>query len=70
MRTNKPRIDARKVSPDKALRRHRYYSGLTAERMAAIWLMLKGYHIPGSRVRPLANLGSIQTVTRIAEAVS
>jgi hypothetical protein len=38
--------------------------------MAALWLMLKGYHIPGSRVRPLANLGSIQTVTRIAEAVS
>ncbi len=70
MRTNKPLIDARKGRPDKALRRRRYCSRLTAERIGALWPMLKGYHIPGSRVRPLANLGSAQTVIRIAEAVS
>ncbi|MFA9475686.1 MAG: hypothetical protein ACERJ2_14150 [Filomicrobium sp.] len=72
MRTNERRADARKESSGKALRRRRYYSGLTAERKAALWLMLKGCRIPGSWVRPLANLGSIQTMTRlrIAEAVS
>ncbi len=69
MPNNKPKIDASKVSPNKALRRRRYYSGPTAKRMAALWLML---NIPGLRVHPLANLGSIQSVTRlrVAEAVT
>ena len=56
MPNNKPKIDARKVSPNKALRRRRYYSGPNAKRMAALWLML---NIPGLRVHPLANLGRI-----------
>lgn len=32
-------------------RRQRYLSGLTAERVAAAWLMLKGYRLLGTRVR-------------------
>ena len=34
-----------------SVRRRRYAAGISAERMAAIWLTLKGYWILGSRVR-------------------
>lgn len=34
-----------------SVRRRRYAAGIGAERMAAIWLTLKGYWILGSRVR-------------------
>ncbi|MBU1209902.1 MAG: YraN family protein [Alphaproteobacteria bacterium] len=36
------------------VRRKRYFSGLAAERIAAIWLTLKGYRILGTRVRTAA----------------
>jgi putative endonuclease len=35
----------------RALRRRRYRTGLAAERIAAAWLVLKGYRILGTRVR-------------------
>ncbi|CFX06945.1 conserved protein of unknown function [Candidatus Filomicrobium marinum] len=35
----------------KRQRRRRYFSGLMAERVAATWLMFKGYRVLGRRVR-------------------
>ncbi len=34
-----------------SVRRRRYAAGISAERLAAVWLTLKGYWILGSRVR-------------------
>lgn len=52
MSDHERRYDGRETSdPYRALRRRRYFSGLAAERVAALWLRLKGYRILGMRVR-------------------
>lgn len=50
------------ASSETTSRRQRYKSGLTAERMAAIWLILKGYVVLGARVRtPAGEIDLIAT---------
>lgn len=41
----------RPIENAKSVRRRRHFSGLAAERFAAVWLTLKGYWILGTRVR-------------------
>lgn len=48
-----PEVGAAAAS-SRAVRRRRYFSGLAAERIAAVYLMLKGYRILGMRVRTAA----------------
>ena len=51
MPTNKNPRKAETAVSQHRQRQRRYRSGLTAERIAAFWLTLKGYRILGTRVR-------------------
>ena len=51
MPTDKNPRGAETAVSQRRQRQRRYQSELTAERIAALWLMLKGYRILGTRVR-------------------